>query len=182
MSLSHQYEPMLAQTVVLDQPQWYAVQTRSRHEKRVATQLSEKGICAFLPLLAQSHRWSDRRKVVELPLFPGYVFVQFVQSAETRLVLLRTAGVAGLVGIHGEGLPIPEKQIHDVRTLLENDVPLSPHPFLSVGQRVRIRGGSLDGVEGILVAKNADRSLVLSVELIRRSLAVRVAGYEVETL
>jgi len=163
-------------------PQWFALRTRSRHEKRVEMQLTEQGICAFLPLQTESHRWSDRHKVVEVPLFPGYVFVQVVQSAETRLTLLRTTGVAALVGIHGEGLPIPDKQIDDIRTLLENGVPLSPRTFLNVGQRVRIRGGSLDGVEGLLLARNADRSLVVSVELIRRSLEVRMAGYEVEIM
>lgn len=166
----------------LEQLQWYAIQTYSRHEKKVATQVQEKGIYTFLPLVTQVHRWSDRRKIVQVPLFRGYVFVQIVCSAEIRLCVLQTAGVARFVGIQGRGIPIPDKQIESIRTLLEQDVPFAPYPFLRVGQRVRIRGGSLDGIEGILVAKNSDRSLVVSVDLIRRSLAIRVAGYDVEAV
>jgi transcription termination/antitermination protein NusG len=161
---------------------WYALHTRSRHEKRVAAHLEERGLTVFLPLLRELHRWSDRRRLVEVPLFPGYVFVRTVSCAEVRILLLRTAGVASLVGAHGRGAPIPDKEIEDVQTLVNHRIPLAPYPFLDVGQRVRIRGGSLDGMEGILAARNADRSLVVSVELIRRSVAIRLAGYDVEAL
>jgi len=100
--------------------------------------------------------------------------------AENRLCVLHTAGVLGFVGVHGVGLPIPEKQIEDIQTLLAHNVTFGLCPFLNVGQRVRIRGGCLEGVEGILVAKNTDRSLVVSVEMIQRSIAVRVDGYDLE--
>jgi transcription termination/antitermination protein NusG len=166
--------------VSFEQPQWYAVQTRSRHEKKVAFELREKGVYAFLPLARQVHRWSDRNKEVEVPLFPGYVFVNTVTVPEARVSVLRTPGVASFVGNHGKGTPIPDKQIQDIQAILEGRVPVATHPFLSMNQRVRIRGGSLEGVEGVLVGMNSDLSLVVSVDLIQRSVAIRVSGYEVE--
>ncbi len=159
---------------------WYAVQTRSRHEKRVAEDIEEKGIPSFLPLVTRLHKWSDRQKQVQLPLFPGYVFVRATAAASERISVLRTPGVAGFVGSSGKGTPIPEKQIEDIRLILDCNVPFEDYPFLEVSQRVRIRGGSLDGVQGTLVAKNSDQSLVVSIDLIKRSILVRVSGYELE--
>jgi len=164
----------------METPSWYAVHTRSRHEKKVADEIQDKGIRSFLPLVTRVHRWSDRRKEVQLPLFPGYVFVCTTPSAETRISVLRTPGVAGFVGSQGRGTPIPDKQIEDIRVILDRNVPFELYPFLELNQRVRIRGGSLDGVEGTLVAKNSDQSLVVSIELIKRSVLVRVSGYELE--
>lgn len=168
------------QSAGFERPAWYALQTRSRHEKKVAAELSEKGLHAFLPLLTQVHRWSDRNKQVEVPLFPGYVFVRTLPMPEARVSVLRTPGVANFVGNHGKGTPIPDKQIEDIQSILAHKVPVATHPFLSINQRVRIRGGSLDGVEGVLVGMNADLSLVVSVDLIQRAVAIRVSGYEVE--
>jgi transcription termination/antitermination protein NusG len=161
---------------------WFAIQTRSRHEKKVATQLAEKQITAYLPLLKTIHRWSDRRKPVEQPLFPGYVFVQIPRRDQPRVGVLRTSGVVRFVGIQGEGIPIPDKEIENIQTLLSTDAPFGLFPFLRTGQKVRIRGGYLDGIEGILVAKNSDRSVVVSVELIQRSLAIRVSGFDLEAI
>ena len=93
--------------------------------------------------------------------------------------VLRTPGVVGFVGDQGKGTPIPEKQIEDIQTILEEEVQFTLHPFLNLNQRVRIRGGCLDGVEGVLVGMNTDLSLVVSVDLIKRSMAIRVAGYDV---
>jgi transcription antitermination factor NusG len=162
-----------------DEGSWFAVRTKPRHEKTVASELEQKGITSFLPLYSVLHQWSDRKRQVQLPLFAGYVFVRFVVQLNTRVSVLRTNGVASFVGAGG-GVPIPDEQIQAVRMILEGKVPFSPHPFLSVGQRVRIRGGSLDGLEGILQAVNGDESLIVSVESIQRSLAIRVAGYQVE--
>lgn len=161
-------------------PNWYAIRTRSRHEKRVAEEIHEKGISSFLPQISKIHQWSDRRKKVDLPLFPGYVFVHTVSSSEARLAVLRTPGVAGFVGYQGRGTPIPDKQIEDIRLILDQNVPFELYPFLEINQRVRVRGGCLDGVEGTLVAKNPDHSLVVSIDLIKRSILVRVSGYELE--
>jgi transcription antitermination factor NusG len=163
-------------------PNWYAVQTRARHEKVVAQRLQEGGLTTFLPLVTEIHSWSDRKKSVELPLFNCYVFVRLASTSEERLRVLRIDSVLSFVGIRGQGTPIPDPQIDAVRMLIEERLPWSTHPFLKIGQRVRIRSGALNGLEGILVARNGDRTLVLSVDAIQRSLAVRIEGYDVEPL
>ena len=159
---------------------WFAIQTRARHEKKVDAQLHGKGIEAFLPLSSEKHQWSDRQRVVNQPLFPGCLFVHIPDSERPRNSVMTTFGVCWFVGNHGMGLPIPDKQIRDIQTVLACGVPYSPFPFVRIGQRVRIRGGCLDGLEGILMSKDADRTLVVSVELLRKSLAVRVNGFDIE--
>jgi transcription antitermination factor NusG len=159
---------------------WYAIRTRSRHEKIVAEHLRNLGMESFLPVVKRSHKWTDRTKEVELPVFAGYSFVRMVFSSAERLRVLQTHGVVGFVGMKNIGLPIPDSQIQDIRTLLASDVPFEERGFLRVGQRVRIRGGSLDGVEGILSSQDESQSLVVSVDLIQRSLSVRIQGYELE--
>jgi len=164
---------------VLDQSSWYAVQTRPKHEKKVAAELQEKRINAYLPLLTQVHRWSDQRKVVQIPLFPGYLFVRTQLEPQARLSVLRIWGVVGFVGTQRETISIPDLEIESIQTLLSTRISLSPYPFLKVGQRVRVRGGALDGLEGILTT-NDGRRLVVSVGAIHRSLSIAIEGYDVE--
>jgi transcription antitermination factor NusG len=159
---------------------WYAIRTRSRHEKLVARQLESQGIESFLPVVTQVHNWSDRRKKVEAPLFSGYTFLRMIHTPEKRVRVLRTQGVVNFVGVQGTGTPIPDHQIEDIKTLLASKTPYEERAYIRIGQRVRVRGGALDGMQGILVAENGDRSLVISVEPLQRSLYVRVAGYDVE--
>jgi len=159
---------------------WYAIRSRSRHEKKIVGQLEKQGIETYLPTVTQVRNWSDRRKLVEMPLFSGYVFVRLAYFSADRLRILRTHGVVNFVGVKGAAVPIPDEQIHDIRTLLANDLPCRSHPFLKIGQRVRVRGGALDGVEGILLAHRDDCNLIISVEVIQRSLSIRIDGYEVE--
>ena len=159
---------------------WYAVQTRARHEKVVAHRLQEQGVATYLPLVTEVHRWSDRKKTVELPLFSCYLFARLMPTNEDRLRVLSLDGVFQLVGGGRQGTPIPDEQINAVRALIEGQLPVSAYPFLKIGQRVRIRSGALSGIEGILVARNGDRTLVVSVDAIQRSLAVRIEGYDVE--
>ncbi len=159
---------------------WYAIRTRSRHEKVVERQLQGQGIDVFSPFTSQIRQWSDRRKVVETPLFAGYAFVRIAHTPEERIRVLKTQGVVEIVGGQGQGIPIPTEQIETVRAVVAGNLPIAQHVFLKVGQRVRVRGGSLDGVEGVLVAQNGSRSLVISVEPIQRSLSIRIEGYEVE--
>ncbi len=159
---------------------WYAIQTRSRHEKMVVRQLQDQGVSTFLPITSQLRQWSDRRKMVEFPLFPGYAFVRLVYQPEERMRVLRTEGVVGFVGAHGQGVAIPEKQIEDIQIILASKVPCESYPFLKIGQRVRIRGGSLEGTEGILVGHDGDRMLIVSIELIQRSVSIRLHGYDLE--
>jgi transcription termination/antitermination protein NusG len=172
--------PQPEQGLLGHQPTWFAVQTRPRHEKRVSAELQEKGIDAFLPVISTTRQWSDRRRVVELPLFSQYVFVRIVQNLNTRVSVLRTNGVTSFVGPRGIGVPIPDLEIERVQRVMAHGMPVSPHVFLNVGKRVRVRGGALDGLQGILTAVNGDQSLVLSVKLIQRSLAIRIAGFAIE--
>jgi len=161
---------------------WYAVRTRLRFEKKVAAQLQRKGIKTFLPLVKQVHRWSDRRQVVDVPLFPGYGFVRLSLNASTRFHILQTVGLHGFVGCNGEAVPIPNKQIEDIQQVLAQQVPCAMYPFLKAGQRVRIRGGCLDGLEGILADRTSDTTLLISIETIGRTIAVRVEGYDIEPI
>ena len=160
--------------------EWYAVQVRARHEKKVAALLEEKHVTNYLPVISQVRRWSDRRMRVEFPLFSCYTFVQLDGSPESYIKVLRTPGVLRMVGLGYEPVAIPEKQIDDVRLLLSRDVPCWEHPFLNVGQRVRVRGGIFDGLEGILVACNSDRKLVISISAIQRSIAIRLGDCQIE--
>lgn len=158
---------------------WYAVQTRYRAEKRVKTQLGRKGFETFVPFIEEIHRWSDRRQRVEIPLFSGYTFVRTSLSKESRAGVLHTPGVLRFVAFGGEAASVPFKQIEDLQRLLEHKVPCSLHAFLKVGRRVRIRGGCLDGLEGIL-EQRGEKKLVISIECIERSVAMQIEGYELE--
>jgi transcription antitermination factor NusG len=162
------------------QTAWFAVQTRPRYERKVGFDLQEKGIESFVPLRTVSRRWSDRQKMLQVALFSGYTFVRMVATQDTRVAVLRTNGVVSFVGPRGIGTPIPDSEIEAVQTLLKHHIPFSEHPFLTIGQAVRILGGALDGITGILTKINGDQSLVISVELIQRSVAMRVAGYNIE--
>ena len=168
--------------VSAEYPSWFAIHTRARHEKTVAAHLEQRGVTSFLPLVSETHAWSDRQKVVSRPLFSCYTFVHMAQYSQLRKTVLQTPGVLGFVGINGAGVSIPDEEIEAIQTLIGSDAQLEPRPYLTIGQRVRIVGGSFDGVEGILEAKNSDRSLVVSVALLQRSVAVRVDGYRLETL
>jgi transcription antitermination factor NusG len=182
-SNSQIHEPMAAgqwTAASAVEPQWYAIHTRSQHEKSVSAQLEDRGITTFLPLVTELHRWSDRRKLVQLPLFSCYTFLHMPFVPELWAKVLRVGGVLGFVGVRGQGIPIPEKQIETIRTLPGINAPYTLCPFLKVGQHVRVRGGSLDGIEGILVSRNGERTLVISVEPIQRSLAVQLGDYQVE--
>jgi transcription antitermination factor NusG len=154
---------------------WYAVHVRSRSEKAVEYRFRAKGLTTFVPVATEVHRWSDRQKVIEVPLFACYVFVRLIMSHTNRLKVLNVDGVFSFVGGCGQGTPIPDPQIDAVRTLVSQNVPWSPH-----------LGGALDGIEGILLsrdrAETQAETLVLSVVALQRSLAVRVAGYQVEVL
>jgi transcription antitermination factor NusG len=162
-------------------PQWYSIQTRYRFERKVTSQLQHKGLQTFLPMLEEFHRWSDRRQPVYVPLFSGYTFVHFELSAGLRMELLHTEGVIGLISFGGEATPIPAKQIDDLQKLLSQKVPCSLHAFLKVGQPVRIRGGCLDGLEGIL-EQRGEKNLVISIESIQRAVAITIEGYELELI
>lgn len=165
---------------IVPQRAWYALLTRARHEKFVAQRLLERGITSFVPLVNEVRHWSDRRKSLEIPLFNCYVFAQLTLTNQGRLAALRVDGVFRLVGSHTEGTAIPDEQIDAVKRLVEVRLPWHSHPFLKIGQRVRIRSGALEGVEGILLSRSGESTLVISIDAIQRSLAIRIDGYRIE--
>jgi transcription termination/antitermination protein NusG len=180
-TLSQTWElPIPVPVAAVEAGNWYALLTRARHEKVVAHRLHERGVAAFLPLVTQVRHWRRRKIKVELPLFSCYVFAKLQPTNEDRLRALRVDGVFSFVGPRGTGTPIPDEQIESVRTLIEGRMAWGAHPFLKIGQRVRIRSGALNGVEGILVSRSGETTLVVSVDAIQRSLAVRIEGYDVE--
>jgi transcription antitermination factor NusG len=172
--------PILQTELPQEEARWYAIQVRCQFEKKVYAQLQEKGIEAFLPTLKQRRRWSDRWQVVEFPTFPGYAFIHLSPTPARRLQVLQTSGVMSFVAFGGELIPIPDKQIDDIRLLNSRNVPYSAHPFIKIGQRVRIRGGCLDGIEGVLTSNKNDKMLVISIEPIHRAIAIAVGDYEIE--
>src|SRR5216684_8042075 len=152
--------------------QWHALYTRHQHEKPIARILSSKGHEVFLPLYAATHRWQDRTKQLCLPLFPCYVFIR--GGLDRQLQILSTPGVFTVVGWAGHPAAIPESQIESLRQMAEGSTRLEPHPYPVCGDRVRVRSGTLRGLEGILVRKKNISRLVVSLEMLGRSAAVEI--------
>jgi transcription antitermination factor NusG len=159
-------------------PRWFAVYTTPRHEKHVSEILAERQIETFLPLYKTTRQWQKSRPVVlELPLFPTYVFVRIARQA--RGSVLGTPGVLSIVGSSKESWALPDFEIDALRSgLLERKI--EPHPYLVVGERVRIMAGVMAGVEGVLVRKKNDLRVVLSLDTIMRSVAVEVNAGDIE--
>jgi len=151
---------------------WYAVQVRSRYEVGVARYLRGMGFEEFLPLYESRKRWSDRTKVVQEPLFPGYLFCRF--DLQNRLPILKTPGVIQVVGYNRQPIPVDEGEVESIQTLVTSGIPNQPWPFLKVGEKVRIESGPLRGLEGVLVEFKGNRRLILSVSLLQRSVAVEM--------
>ncbi len=154
------------------EPRWYAAYTRAQHEKRVAQYLEQCAVESFLPVYEAVHRWKDRKMRLQLPLFPGYVFVRLALC--DRLQVLRVPSVVRLVGFNGAPTALAECEVESLRNALTNGVRAEPHPYLRVGRRVRITAGPLAGREGILKRWKGDFRVVLSTELIQRSILVDV--------
>jgi transcription antitermination factor NusG len=157
---------------------WYAAYTSANHEKRVAKQLQERALEHFLPLYRSVQRWSDRRVQIELPLFPGYVFVRL--ALRDRLRVLQIPSVVRLVGFNGLPTALPDEEMETLRAGLSQRSRAEPHPFITVGRRVCIRSGPLEGLEGVMLRRRGKIRFVLSVELIQRSIVVDVDTADVE--
>jgi transcription antitermination factor NusG len=157
---------------------WWVLYTRHQHEKAVAEMLSAKGFEVFLPVYESIRLWKDRKKLLTLPLFPCYVFVQ--GGLNRRLQVVTTPGIHTIL-FHGERVAIvPEPEIQAIRRAVEGPFRVEPHPFMKCGQRVRVTRGSLEGVEGILIRKKNLYRLVLSVEMMAKSVAVEIDATDVE--
>jgi transcription antitermination factor NusG len=151
---------------------WYAAYTRANHERRVAEQLGTRSVEHFLPLYSSVRQWKDRRVNLDMPLFPGYVFVRM--ALRDRLPVLQVPGVACLVGFNGTPAALPADEIETLRAGLVDGVKVQPHPYLAVGQRVTLQSGPLAGLIGILLRRKSGARFVVSVNLIKRSVALEI--------
>ena len=154
------------------QEHWYAVYTCANHERRVADQFVGRNVEHFLPQYESVRRWKDRKVRLQLPLFPGYLFVHTV--AQDRLRVLQVPGVVRLVGFNGSPTPMPQEDIQRIREFLGQGWRAEPHPYLQVGRRARVTRGPLTGMEGIIVRRKSRSRLVLSFDLIQRSMAIEI--------
>ena len=152
--------------------QWYALRTKSRHEKLVRDQLDKQGIEPLLPTVKRLSQWKDRKKEVEVPLFSGYCFVRF--SPETRLPVQKVSGVVEIVGSGNRPEPIADAEIEALKTLMTSVLPYDPHPYLHEGMQVEVVRGPLQGVQGILLRKEKRHRLVIGVRLIQQAAAVEI--------
>ncbi len=166
---------------LMNMMKWYAINTRSRHEKQVDSFLIEKGIESFLPLIKTLSRRRDRKKYVDLPLFPGYLFVH-VDNEHLNDVKY-TRGVAKILGTDiDKPTPVPDKQVLDIKKIMESKVKLDPFPYLKKGRQVRVKAGPLKGVEGILVEKKDCYIIVISIDLLQKGTAAEVYISDVEPI
>lgn len=160
--LEHQRDPIL----------WFALRVRGRFEKTVVTLLEQKGYESFLPLYKARHRWSDRYKELDLPLFPGYVFCRF--RLMSRLPIMKTSGVLHIVGIGCKPVPVEESEISAIQQLIRAGVSAQPWPFLHIGQDICIEQGPLVGLKGKIVSLGPRHRLVVSISLLQRSVAAEI--------
>jgi transcription antitermination factor NusG len=161
-------------------PRWYAAYTRSNHERTAAEQLAQRLIAHFVPTYESVRVWKDRKKRLDLPLFPGYVFVRV--AIEEKLRVLVVPGVVRLVGFDGRPFPVPDEEIETLRTVVQHNLKAEPHPYLIAGRRVRIIRGALEGMEGILIRKKGRLRVLVSINLIRQSAMIEVDAHDVEPL
>ena len=160
---------------------WYALQTRARFERKICEHILGKQHEAYVPVTRERRKWSDRYQTVECPIFPGYVFVREVCNDFDRLAILQTKGVYGFVAFNGRIGRIPEQQICDLKRIESQNMTWTPCRFLKAGQRVRVCGGCLDGMEGFFVSERG-KKLVISIEPMQRSIALDVEAYDLEPI
>lgn len=163
---------MVTAGTALNNEKWFALYTRSRHEKLVHQELQKKGIETFLPLRKITRHWSDRVKKVETPLFSGYLFVH--TSLDNRFDILNTRGSVRFVSFNSLPVPVSEKELAAVRCFLEEKISVDPFPYLSEGDRVYVRSGPMKGVEGFIVRKDRHTRLVISLDLLMQSISVAI--------
>ena len=159
---------------------WYAVYTKPRHERKVNTQLIREGMTTFLPEMERWSRRRDRKKKVSYPIFPGYLFINTELNNGSRLKVIKTKGVVRILGTKGVPTPIPAHQIDAIQKAVDSKNDVSPYPYLKKGQLVRVIGGPLTGVEGIFVSEKGKGKLIVSVDILHRSVSVAIEETNVE--
>jgi transcription antitermination factor NusG len=165
-------------STVYVEPRWYAAYTSANHEKRVAEQLGVRSVEFYLPVYSSVRRWKDRRVTLQLPLFPGYIFVRL--ALRDRMRVLQVPGLARLVGFNGRPFPLDDQEIDGLRRALEAGLRATPHPYLTVGRRVRITAGPLAGRTAILQRRKGSARFVVSMDLIQRSILVDLTADSIE--
>ena len=152
--------------------QWYALRTRSRHEKMVRDRLGGIGVEHFLPTVMRVSRWKDRKMEVEFPLFPGYCFARFPWREKLRVLMI--SGVVNVVGGGGRPEAVPDEEIEAIKALMDSSLRYDAHPYFQEGMTVEVRRGPLEGVQGILLRKGKRHRLVILVHLIKQAAAVEI--------
>jgi transcription antitermination factor NusG len=157
---------------------WYAAYTRANHEKRVAQELLHRSVEHFLPCYSSERRWKDRKVCLQMPLFPGYVFVRI--ALRNQMTVREIPSVAHLISVCGIPISLPDEQIDALRKGFAEGVCAQPHPYLTVGRRARVVAGPLTGFEGILLRRKNRTRFVIALDLIMRSVAVEIDPVELE--
>lgn len=158
-------------------PRWYALRTRSRHEKQVRDCLTSQGIEQLLPTLTRISQWKDRKKAIEVPLFSGYCFAQFMW--QDRLSVRKVPGVVQIIGSGNSPEPVPDEEIDALKKLMDSTLPYDAHPYLREGMVVEVIRGPLEGIRGVLLRKEKRYRLVISVHLIKQAAAVEIDATDV---
>ena|ERR1700752_2273637 len=165
---------------LFNKQEWYAVYTKSRHEKVAEINLRNRGVMTFLPLREVVSRWKDRNKTINVPLFPSYVFVK-IGFMDIHKVIY-TKGVLKVVGCNGTPVPVPTEQVESIRTLIQSKLKYDPYPYLDRGREVLIKSGPLQGIIGKIMEKRSKHKLVLSIDLIKKSVSVEIGVLDIEPL
>jgi transcriptional antiterminator NusG len=171
---------MLNSRMINSVESWFALVTRPRHEKAVALALNGKGLETFLPLVQRHHQYARRSRHFDVPLFPGYLFCRFHISH--RLPVITTPGVVQIVGAGASPIPINDVEIASLQIATRERIPAHPHPFLREGERVAITEGPLAGMEGIVVTEKDPLRIVVSIDLLQRSVLLEIAADRISAL
>ena len=161
---------------------WYAVQTRSNFERRVADGLQVRGMVTYLPVFSEMHQWSDRKRRIEVPVFPGYLFVRLSNMAAARLPILETSGSVRIVGSRREPEPVPDREIESIRRMLSSGYSCHTVPYIEQGAIVRVVRGPLKNLDGMFLRNKGKGRFLVSVELLGQSVATEVAAEDVQVI
>jgi transcription antitermination factor NusG len=178
MQIQSNQEPTPCGSFSREDPHWYAARIRPNHEKRVAERMVQRRIEHLLPLYTSLRQWRDRKVSLSMPLFPGYLFVRL--CIRERLRVLEVPGVAGLVGIGSQPAPLEDGDIRSIQDFVNFKSRIAPHPYLMIGNRARVRSGPFRGTEGIIVRIKSQTRLVISFNLIQRSVTLEIDAIELE--
>jgi len=171
-----------AREIAPPQPHWYALYTRSRFEKKLLCELASRQVEVFLPMREIISCWKDRKKKIWVPMFPGYIFVNHIDTPENRYRILNVPGAVHIVSVSGRSNPIPEEQIMAIRRFLEASLSVDPYPYVKIGTRVEIIAGPLAGIRGMLIEKRGKFRFVIQVDLIMQAISVEIDASDIRPI